>query len=100
MHLQRLNVNPNDADDENGCGSGECGDDPPSLAVAAAERSALVRRQRFSRFVAAVDSAGASCIAFVVAASCNAMADVASRPDVGDLAVLECEEIDGWRQCH
>jgi microcompartment protein CcmK/EutM len=70
------------------------------LVVAAVERLALVKRQRFSRFAVAVDSAGASDgdIAFVAVASCSEMADVDASSDA-DSVVWGCEEIDDLKRC-
>lgn len=98
-----MRLNFNDADDASGCGSGECGDGPSFLAAVAAAvaRFALVKRQQSSRFVAAADSAGASCgcgIAFAAVASCSVMAGVDASFDA-DSAVWGCEEIDGLTQC-
>jgi hypothetical protein len=84
---------PSDADDVDGCGSGECGDGQSCLA--AAERSALVGRRRFSL---AAGFAGASC-GIAVAASCSEMAGAGAALDAGDWAAWECGEIDGWRRC-
>lgn len=99
--IATLRLNFNDADDASGCGSDECGDDPSFLAAVAVAvaRFALVKRQQFSRFVAAADFAGASCgIAFAAVASYSAMAGVGASFDA-DSAVWGCEEIDGLTQC-
>lgn len=89
MHIlsKRLIEKKTNVDDASGCGSGECGDDPSSLVVAAVvavERFALVKRQQFSRCAVAVDSADASCDKLTSDA---------------DSVGLGCEEIDGLKQC-